>query len=74
MSKIAQIYITSAAFRRLCVETTSVISYSNSVRSAAFRRLCVETAPARRAGNAACQPPSGGCVLKRQINQIGCRS
>ena len=32
---------------------------------AAFGRLCVETANRLRAGSFACQPPSGGCVLKQ---------
>ena len=55
----------SAAFRRLCVETTSHYGRLPSAPSAAFRRLCVETS--RGLSKEAChasQPPSGGCVLK----------
>ena len=56
-----------AAFRRLCVET---VEYALSARrhyTAAFRRLCVETADYAGARQENGQPPSGGCVLKRNI-------
>ena len=37
-------YITPAAFRRLCVETTRLKDLENKRKApAAFRRLCVET-------------------------------
>ena len=36
---------------------------------AAFGRLCVETMPPAGQVSAAAQPPSGGCVLKRQHRQ-----
>ena len=33
----------AAAFRRLCVETTTLIGVAKGLFAAAFRRLCVET-------------------------------
>ena len=55
----------TAAFRRLCVETTNKQDSESSSPAAAFRRLCVETKvrPKRTACNKD-QPPLGGCVLK----------
>ena len=37
------------------------------MRAAAFRRLCVETAKPVKISNRDAQPPSGGCVLKRDV-------
>ena len=37
------------------------------VRPAAFGRLCVETADVVGSEFELCQPPSGGCVLKRSL-------
>ena len=54
-----------AAFRRLCVETSPILASSSWPRPAAFRRLCVETRRRRRFHDPRSQPPSGGCVLKR---------
>ena len=53
-----------AAFGRLCVETK--ISRDNIAIGppAAFGRLCVETSQTPSRSPLACQPPSGGCVLK----------
>ena len=55
-----------AAFRRLCVETTPLMLTVFALRPAAFRRLCVETViSTTNASSVKSQPPSGGCVLKR---------
>ena len=58
--------IATAAFGRLCVETTGKRTGMKRYYPAAFGRLCVETR-----GTVSCkvtttvQPPSGGCVLKQ---------
>ena len=57
--------ILPAAFRRLCVETFVISLLENRHVSAAFRRLCVETMGSRMGLGVHCQPPLGGCVLKR---------
>ena len=56
----------AAAFRRLCVETSTARSAVISVSPAAFRRLCVETILCSKSFSTARQPPSGGCVLKQR--------
>ena len=58
----------SAAFGRLCVETQNNRCVFACKCSAAFGRLCVET-PLRNTSShkSHCQPPSGGCVLKRRL-------
>ena len=53
-----------AAFRRLCVETSSQGTVIKEIGPAAFRRLCVETLRHKRTAKPCRQPPSGGCVLK----------
>ena len=55
-----------AAFRRLCVETHRQDAQTKTARPAAFRRLCVETYSTSSGTYSPSQPPSGGCVLKRQ--------
>ena len=57
-----------AAFRRLCVETLLIFTPKRLKDPAAFRRLCVETNGERLTTPSPCQPPSGGCVLKRAIS------
>ena len=54
----------SAAFRRLCVETCYCRIYDKAKEPAAFRRLCVETIKFLNKPTNPNQPPSGGCVLK----------
>ena len=54
-----------AAFRRLCVETGKRTKPDFNYYPAAFRRLCVETSSYLNCLPHSCQPPSGGCVLKR---------
>ena len=39
-----------------------------NLMSAAFRRLCVETFIDVKSDDLKKQPPSGGCVLKQQMN------
>ena len=56
----------TAAFRRLCVETSARNAQRSKSRPAAFRRLCVETAWLCSRHLFPTQPPSGGCVLKQQ--------
>ena len=59
-----------AAFRRLCVETKPRLSVRLMLMPAAFKRLCVETSlKSTRADARDFQPPSGGCVLKRQTKK-----
>ena len=58
-----------AAFGRLCVETSGDGYEYLDADPAAFGRLCVETASARFISARISQPPSGGCVLKRQVFQ-----
>ena len=59
------LYWAPAAFRRLCVETPYFQPNFVKLSPAAFRRLCVETIFCAGAENEKIQPPSGGCVLKR---------
>ena len=71
--KLARTYPTQAllypaAFRRLCVETLAKKSRRELREPAAFRRLCVETIWTTRGLPSLGQPPSGGCVLKQEIN------
>ena len=54
----------SAAFGRLCVETTTHRLHAYHAFSAAFGRLCVETDYGLLLNAPLYQPPSGGCVLK----------
>ena len=54
-----------AAFRRLCVETHDQAMRRLYALPAAFRRLCVETNSSVSEKPQVFQPPSGGCVLKR---------
>ena len=54
-----------AAFGRLCVETTYPEESDHTMLPAAFGRLCVETRFRAIPTSNACQPPSGGCVLKQ---------
>ena len=56
-----------AAFRRLCVETFWQNLEKPIETPAAFRRLCVETADSCPPLSILAQPPSGGCVLKQDI-------
>ena len=56
--------VSSAAFRRLCVETVGQQLSPREDRPAAFRRLCVETFILDFTHFEKSQPPSGGCVLK----------
>ena len=61
----------SAAFGRLCVETKKQICDGMKINSAAFGRLCVETIPMPALMYwSKCQPPSGGCVLKRGVGDV----
>ena len=55
----------AAAFARLCVETGRCKSNGRSETAAAFARLCVETATCEPKRVQIKQPPSRGCVLKR---------
>ncbi len=56
----------TAAFRRLCVETTRNQVKNCALPTAAFRRLCVETSSILMSEvRHVAQPPLGGCVLKR---------
>ena len=58
-----------AAFGRLCVETSKNLPSRLLLGPAAFGRLCVETIRfPSRGGYSQNQPPSGGCVLKRQFD------
>ena len=61
-----------AAFGRLRVETTANIARTKPVKPAAFGRLRVETSKVFSA-DIECfnQPPSGGCVLKRESKSYG---
>ncbi len=58
-----------AAFRRLCVETATSLYPVTGSHPAAFRRLCVETTHKTKVETKSepAQPPSGGCVLKQQL-------
>ena len=58
-----------AAFRRLCVETKHANNQPTRRCAAAFRRLCVETLSLLGFSAHDEQPPSGGCVLKRQYGR-----
>ena len=58
-----------AAFRRLCVETGGINRHFGSGEPAAFRRLCVETIFTWDWQYLFYQPPSGGCVLKRDCHR-----
>ena len=58
--------VVTAAFRRLCVETYIIPIAFVVLGTAAFRRLCVETYCTTSLSSTVVQPPSGGCVLKRQ--------
>ena len=60
----------TAAFRRLCVETLTVFAGTISSYAAAFRRLCVETINIFFNDFCGFQPPSGGCVLKRDVKDV----
>ena len=64
---MAKVYIATAAFRRLCVETVKAEKIKAGFRAAAFRRLCVETVFGQFVYSSFTQPPSGGCVLKHKI-------
>ena len=55
----------SAAFGRLCVETSLSIALKCCSPPAAFGRLCVETINQFLPKLLSLQPPSGGCVLKQ---------
>ena len=55
----------AAAFGRLCVETATKSGTFEPLGAAAFGRLCVETLLNGISMNLPLQPPSGGCVLKR---------
>ena len=55
-----------AAFGRLCVETRQAAPAAPVDDPAAFGRLCVETLDGDALSKITPQPPSGGCVLKRQ--------
>ena len=59
-----------AAFGRLCVETVGVSLLAVYVLPAAFGRLCVETRPYQHPERGNFQPPSGGCVLKLDIQPV----
>ena len=54
-----------AAFGRLCVETAQWRDNRKKEVPAAFGRLCVETSLLTVGRVFMSQPPSGGCVLKR---------
>mgnify|MGYP001789334273 CR=1 FL=1 len=58
-----------ATFRRLCVETATSLYPVTGSHPAAFRRLCVETTHKTKVETKSepAQPPSGGCVLKQQL-------
>ena len=58
--------MSSAAFRRLCIETDIMLLFL-TITAAAFRRLCIETVNASSFVARVRQPPSGGCVLKLYI-------
>ena len=61
-----------AAFGRLCVETKNLYEYPlDCLEPAAFGRLCVETATSCKLPSSRSQPPSGGCVLKREEVDTG---
>ena len=61
----------SAAFRRLCVETFKVVQACFVLPPAAFRRLCVETTLALTPHqDGQIQPLSGGCVLKQMTSTV----
>ena len=57
-----------AALGGLCVETAGTASVDGKNGPAAFGRLCVETFVCEAAEKLRyVQPPSGGCVLKRDL-------
>ena len=56
--------VISAAFGRLCVETSFCWQVFSKFLTAAFGRLCVETRHKAMRSEVSLQPPSGGCVLK----------
>ena len=56
--------VISAAFGRLCVETSFCWQVFSKFLTAAFGRLCVETISISASNGKGIQPPSGGCVLK----------
>ena len=59
-----------AAFGRLCVETPALPGMLAKTCPAAFGRLCVETTCKAATCMENLQPPSGGCVLKHNRQQI----
>ena len=59
-----------AAFGRLCVETIRPFRVWSEQTPAAFGRLCVETDLLAQFAFIIDQPPSGGCVLKREKQRL----
>ena len=64
----------AAAFGRLCVETGGGRLVVDLLDAAAFGRLCVETLALAILSRSLGQPPSGGCVLKRDRRAVTQRS